>query len=189
MQWGHKEAKEGFLGWGGWVECWGCTWVAMPTCTGLLPQAVGLFICTVSQNWAVPSPFPWRLQKHPLKICTGHSWSMLIASYRFCSMNACSSYAYADSLHPIHCCTDFSLCQDGFCTNLESKNLNVIAYTNKKLVAYKIFILIRKLIAYLIMLKQVLWISEMRAASLRMTKMKSLLPLWGLLKFKGSLSE
>lgn len=46
-----------------------------------------------------------------------------------------------------------SVFQDGFCTNLESKDLNVIAYSNKNPVAYKIFILIGELIAYLAMLK------------------------------------
>lgn len=46
-----------------------------------------------------------------------------------------------------------SLCQGISSTNLESKNFNIIAYPNKNPVAYKLFILIGELIAYLAVLK------------------------------------
>lgn len=131
---------------------------------------------------------PLKASEDPLKTFTGHSWSILIAPTGSVAWMR-SPLMHMQIAYIQYTAGLISLCQDGFCTNLESKNINVIAYPNKKPVAYKIFILIGKLIAYLIMLKQVLWISEMRTASLRMTKMKRLLPLWGLLKFKGSLSE
>lgn len=62
-----------------------------------------------------------------------------------------------------------------FCTNLESKDLNVIAYSNKNPVAYKILILIGELIAYLGMLKYLF--RESQTTSLRAAE-ETVLSLW-----------